>query len=73
MVRSEVVEAIKVQIFDLAYNLIFEETVADNELVWHTVDSQGQYLANGIYLYRAIVFVDGEWIPTEFQKLVILR
>jgi hypothetical protein len=73
MVRSVDVEAMRIQIFDLSGALVFEEEIPGNELVWHTVNDYGEYLANGIYLYRAYVRIGDEWIQTDFQKLVILR
>ncbi|MGB2983437.1 MAG: T9SS type A sorting domain-containing protein [Candidatus Bipolaricaulia bacterium] len=73
MVRSVDVDAMRIEIYDLAGTLVFEEEVAGNELVWHTDNDYGEYLANGIYLYRAYVLVDGEWIATKAEKLVILR
>ena len=73
MVRSVDVEAMKIQIFDLSGVLVYEEETPGNELVWHTVNDYGEYLANGIYLYRAYVRIGEEWIQTDFQKLVILR
>lgn len=72
-VRSPDVEVMRIQIFDLAQTLVYEEEVLGNELVWHTVDRHGEYLANGVYLYRALVRIGEEWIATSFQKLVILR
>jgi hypothetical protein len=73
MVRSVAVEAMKIQIFDLSGALVFEEETPGNELEYHTVNDYGEYLANGIYLYRAFVLIGGEWIQTDLQKLVILR
>ena len=73
MVRSVDVEAMKIQIFDLSGALVYEEEIPGNELEWHTVNDYGEYLANGIYLYRAYVRIGDEWIETNFQKLVILR
>ncbi|MCK4581463.1 MAG: T9SS type A sorting domain-containing protein, partial [Dehalococcoidia bacterium] len=72
-VRGAGVEAMKIQIFDLSGALVYEEEVAGNELVWHTDSNHGEYLANGVYLYRALIKVGGSWITTSTQKLVILR
>jgi Mg-chelatase subunit ChlD len=72
-VRGEGIEAFKIQIFDLDETLLYEEEVEGNELLWHTVNDYGEYLANGVYFYRALVRIGGTWIATEFQKLVILR
>ncbi|MHA2034314.1 MAG: hypothetical protein ACTSX3_03380, partial [Candidatus Thorarchaeota archaeon] len=73
VVRGEDIESIRIQIFDLNEVLVYEEEVPGNELVWHTVNNYGQYLADGVYFYRAIVNQGNEWISTGFQKLVILR
>jgi hypothetical protein len=72
-VRGVGIEAVRIQIFDINQNLVFEEEVAGTELVWHTVDAYGEYLANGVYFYRALVLASGQWIATGFEKLVILR
>jgi hypothetical protein len=71
--RGVGIEAMRIQIFDISQNLVFEEEVAGTELVWHTVDAYGEYLANGVYFYRALVLASGQWIATGFEKLVILR
>jgi hypothetical protein len=73
MVRSPDVVAMRIQIFDLAGSIVYEEEVSSNELVWHTDNYYGEYLANGIYLYRASVLIGGVWVETTVQKLVILR
>jgi len=73
MVRNVAVEAMKIQIFDLSGALVYEEETPGNELEWHTVNDYGEYLANGIYIYRAVALIGGEWVQTALQKLVILR
>jgi len=72
-VRGVGIEAIKIQVFDLDENLVYEKETPGNELTWHTVNDYGEYLANGVYFYRALVKIGGKWITTKFQKLVILR
>jgi len=72
-VRGEGIEAIKIQIFDIGQQLIYEEEIDGDQLVWHTVNDYGEYLANGIYFYRALVRKGGVWMMTPFEKLVILR
>jgi hypothetical protein len=67
------VEAILVQIFDQAGVLVFEETQAGNELVWHTDNDYGEFLANGVYLYRVSAWINGRWIVTGVRKLAIFR
>ncbi|MDD5264752.1 MAG: hypothetical protein PHU43_07925 [Candidatus Bipolaricaulis sp.] len=72
-VRGIGVEAIRIQIFDINETLVFEQEIGGDELVWHTDDNYGDYLANGVYFYRAWAKIDGVWVQTKFQKLVILR
>ena len=67
------VEAIKVQIFDLAGQLVYEDERPGASLDWHTESNYGEYLANGIYLYKLFAFVDGKWIVSDTKKLAILR
>jgi hypothetical protein len=67
------VEAIRVQIFDLAGRLVYEKQEAGTSLDWHTDDSYGEYLANGIYLYKLYALVQEKWIVSEVRKLAILR
>jgi len=72
-VRGEGVEAIRIQIFDQNETLVFEQQIEGQELEWHTDNQYGEYLANGTYYYRAYALVDGQWVPTRFEKVVILR
>jgi len=73
VVRGEGIESIRVQVYDLNETLVFEQEVPGNELIWDTANNYGQYLADGVYFYRAMVVVDGELVATAFRKLVILR
>ena len=70
---SGLVEQIKVQVFDLTGRLIYEDQRTGTELTWHTDSSWGEYLANGIYLYRLSVLIDGQWIVSEVKKLAVMR
>jgi len=72
-VRGANVEVMRIQIFDLSGTLVYEEEVPGNQLQWHTDNNYGEYLANGVYLYRALVEVAGRWITTPVRSLVILR
>ncbi len=67
------VTALRVRIFDLAGRLVWDQEIADNELAWHTDNLAGEYLANGVYLYRVQAKVAGVWISTDIGKIVILR
>ena len=67
------VEETRVRIFDLAGRLVWEGEAYGPELVWHTEDLAGRYLANGVYLYQVQVKVGGTWITTSLKKLAIYR
>jgi len=73
-VKGVEADAIRVEIFDLAGTLVFSSEDMGDEIVWHTESDYGEYLANGIYLFRMTALVDGEWMACgEPEKLVILR
>ena len=69
----ELVEAIRVDIYDLRGMRVFSEQIEDVELVWHTVNDAGELLANGVYLYQVWVCVGESWYPMEVQKLAVFR
>jgi hypothetical protein len=71
---AALVEAIKVQIFDLSGRLVYEsEEVAGTSLDWHTDNNFGEYLSNGVYLYKLYALINDQWVISETKKLVILR
>ena len=71
---SGLVEAIKVQIFDLSGRLVYESgEIPGTGLDWHTDNDYGECLANGVYLYRMYAKIGGEWIESKTKKLAILR
>jgi len=72
-VRGENVEAMKIQIFSLSGELMYEQQVAGNQLEWHTDNNCGEYLANGVYQYRALVKVGDQWVTTDIHSVVIVR
>lgn len=72
-VRGVEAEAIRVEVYDLSGRLVYTAEVAGSELVWHTQDQLGRYLANGVYLYRVHAKVAGTWISSELQKVAIFR
>jgi len=67
------VETLRVEIYDMAGRLVYEDEGSGSELVWHTENELGEYLANGVYLYRLYALVDGEWALSEVKKLAIYR
>jgi hypothetical protein len=70
---ADLVEAIRVQVFDLSGRLVYEEEKAGSELDWHTEDLSGRALANGVYLYQVQMKLDGAWTTTDLGKIAILR
>ena len=38
-----------------------------------TDSDYGEYLANGVHLYKLYALVNGEWVVSEVKKLAILR
>ena len=66
-------EAIRVRIFDLAGRLVYEHEEDGSRMEWQTENNYGEHLANGVYLYKLYMRVDGVWIATEVHKLVVLR
>ncbi|RLG08063.1 MAG: hypothetical protein DRN68_04465, partial [Thaumarchaeota archaeon] len=67
------VQALKVEIYDLAGKLVWQGEVEGPMLAWHTENLEGLPLANGVYLYKAYVKINGEWIPAGVQKVAIFR
>ena len=67
------VEEIRVQIYDLSGRLVWEDAAPGSELDWHTDCLSGDYLANGIYLYRVQLRIDGTWISQDIGKIAVLR
>jgi len=73
-VKSAVpIEAILVEIFNQAGQLVFQDEQLGDELAWHTDNCYGEYLANGVYLYRVSALIHGEWVLTDVRKLAIYR
>ena len=72
-VRGILAHTITVQIFDLSGRLVWQGTGAGPTLIWHTQDSAGQYVANGVYLYRITAQTpDGE-VSSPLLAVAILR
>jgi len=67
------VEALKVQIYDLSGRLVYEAEEAGASLAWHTDNTGGEYLANGVYLYKLYALLDGQWVVSKVKNVVILR
>jgi hypothetical protein len=73
VVRGVEAETIRVEVYDISGRLVWEGESLGNELPWHTEGIDGLPLANGVYIYRVYVEVNGDWIASGIQKLVILR
>ena len=67
------IDAIKVEIFDLSGRLVFSDEQPGDQLEWHTENNYGEYLANGVYLYRVSAKVHGQWVVVQIRKLAIVR
>jgi len=67
------VEAMRVDIYDLGGNLVFTEEAAGKEIPWHTVNAAGELVANGAYLYQVWAKIGGTWYPTGVRKLAVYR
>jgi len=67
------VEEIHVQIYDLSGRLVWEDAAPGSKLDWHTNCLSGDYLANGIYLYRVQLKIGGSWINQDIGKIAVLR
>ena len=72
-VMAPFVESIKVEIYDLSGRLVYQEEMPGATMDWHTDNEYGEYLANGVYLYKLYGLVDGTWHQSEVRKLAILR
>ena len=70
---SELVDAILLRIYDLSGVLVYEQEAGSTEIDWHTDNSTGDLLANGVYLYQIWIKSDGVWSPMEIRKVVVLR
>ena len=71
---ASLVESVKVQIFDLSGRLVYgSEEVSGTSLDWHTDNDDGEYLSNGVYLYKMYASLGGKWIVSQTKTLVVLR
>jgi M6 family metalloprotease-like protein len=65
---------IAVEVFDLAGRRVFESGWVENGFAWHLLNSRGEALANGVYLYVVTVKgYNGQVLRSEVRKLVVLR
>jgi len=67
------VQGIRVEIYDLAGRLVWRGEDEGSMLTWHIKGLDGMPLANGVYLYKAYVKVENEWVPVGVQKVAVYR
>lgn len=70
---AEAVTRTWVQIYDLSGKLVWEEDAAGTQIDWHTNTLAGEYLANGIYIYRVLVSMDGNWSVAKLATFAVSR
>jgi len=70
---AELVQAIRVEIYNQAGQRVFTQDINAKELEWHTNNEAGELLANGVYLYQVWVEIAGAWYPTGVHKLAVVR
>lgn len=73
-VQGEEIRDIRVAIYDLSGQQVFESGFVENGFQWNLQNNEGRTVANGVYLYvvRARGF-NGEMFTSQVKKLVILR
>jgi fibronectin type 3 domain-containing protein len=67
------VDGLKIEVYDLSGSLVWEEETTDFSITWHTQDMDKQYLYNAMYLYKAQVKIDGQWVSMPIGSLVVIR
>jgi hypothetical protein len=73
-VKGVGIEEICVNIYDQTGRLVFTSGWQPNDYDWHVESSDGETLANGVYLYTVVVRgVTGEVVLTEVRKLAVYR
>lgn len=66
-------EAVRLKVFNLAGDQVYEEQAPGCRLTWRYVASSGERLTNGVYLVQISAQIDGIWEDREVIKLLILR
>jgi hypothetical protein len=73
-VKGVGIEEICVNIYDQTGRLVFTSGWQPNDYDWHVESSDGETLANGVYLYTVVVRgVTNEVVLTEVRKLAVYR
>ena len=71
--EAELIQAIRVDIYNQAGQKVFTQDINAKELEWHTDNDTGEVLANGVYLYQIWVKIADTWYPTGVRKLAVYR
>jgi CSLREA domain-containing protein len=73
-VQGDGIEAIQVEVYNLAGQLVFQSDWATgNRLSWHQLNNEGNPVANGVYLYVVTASGNNSQARSTVQKLVVLR
>jgi|GEM_PF-448420 len=73
-VEGSGIAKIQVGVYDLSGRVIFDSGWVKNSFEWTLMSSQGQPIANGVYLYMVTVrSLDGTVVRSPVRKLVVLR
>ncbi|MCR4405219.1 MAG: PKD domain-containing protein [Candidatus Acetothermia bacterium] len=73
-VEGSGIAEIAVEIFDLSGRTVFTSGWVGNAFEWHLLNTRGQIVANGVYLYLVTVRgLDGALLHSGVRKLVVLR
>jgi len=68
------VEAVKLEIYDASGALVYSSgEISDTGFDWHTDNRYGDYLPNGVYSYRMYAKLNGQWVVSGVEAVVILR
>ncbi len=67
------VEAMRIKVTDLSGRTVFQSERSGTTVHWNLADSDGQSVANGMYLCVIEVKAQGTWIQVPVYKLLILR
>ena len=73
-VDSQGVSSVGLTVYDLNGQTVFAQETAGTTLSWNYLSSEGQPVANGVYLYVVTIKnTDGQVLQSEVKKLVVLR
>mgnify|MGYP002278000472 CR=1 FL=1 len=74
VVSGSSVAGLSVQVYDLSGAAVFTKTTSGQTLTFRGLGTDGQLLANGVYLYVVTVKgINGQSATTQVKKLVVLR